>query len=133
MTTVLLALGDPDLRAACVSYLEKAGVGSLVLTRPLAVLSLVPKVVWDAVLVDATRFGLDAMSSLPPSIPKAVVVALGPVPGADVELSLPLHAGEIEEALRRTKNGTQRPASNGLTLDTTRTLAQANGAEVTLT
>lgn len=133
MTTVLLALGDPDLRAACVSQLDSAGVASLVLQRPLAALSLAPKVRWDAVVVDGTPLGRETLASLPPSDPRATIIGLGAVSGVDWALALPLQAAQLRQALGRNGNGVYRSDRSDLTLEQSRRLAQANGLEVVLT
>ena len=83
MTTVLLALGDPDLRDACLSHFDSAGIASLVVQRPLAAITLASKVGWDTVLVDATPLGRETLAILPPRDSHATVISLGPVDGAD--------------------------------------------------
>jgi len=133
MTTVLLALGDPDLRAACQSQLDSAGVASIVLNRPLAAISLASKVAWDAALVDDTPLGQGALASLPSREPRATVIGLGAVEGVDLSLALPLQAAQLKHALGRNRNGVHRPETRSLVLDQSRRVAQANDLDVMLT
>src|SRR6267154_2127203 len=91
MTTILLAIGDPDLRAACDSELSGAGLACLTLARPLAALTLASKVSWDAAVVDATPFGAGAMAALGALSMPSCVIGLGLVaPGVGLTLELPL-------------------------------------------
>jgi DNA-binding response OmpR family regulator len=128
MTTVLLALGDSALRDACNAELHAAGHATLVLDRPLAALSLASKVSWEVVLVDDTSFGRDALRTVG-SDARVVGLGAGTV-GVKEALPLPLQAHGLIDALTRT---CPPPAQVGLTLDSQRRLALANGAEVLLT
>lgn len=136
MTTVLLALGDPDLRAACEAELSAGGIASIVLTRPLALLSLAAKLSWDAAVVDSTPLGYEALATLGPTAPSSCIIGLGfEQTGVGLTLPLPLAAGLLKAALGA-YNGRFEPAlkdSAGLSLDAQRRLARANGDEVALT
>jgi hypothetical protein len=128
MTTVLLALGDNDLRDACDAQLHAAGHATLVLDRPLAALSLASKVSWEVVLVDDTSFGREALRTVGS---KARVVGLGAgTPGVKEALPLPLQGQGLLDALTRTCPPLPR---DNLTLDRQHRLALANGDQVLLT
>jgi DNA-binding response OmpR family regulator len=127
MTTCLLALGDATLRDACKAALHAEGHAALVLDRPLAALSLAAKLTWDAMLVDDTPLGREALRTAGSD---TRVVGLGCSPeGVDQALAVPLNTAELLSALSEAVD--VEPGT--LALDAQRRVARVDGSEVPLT
>ena len=99
MTTILLALGDSDLRDACNAALHGEGHTTLLLDRPLAALSLASKVSWQVMLVDDTSFGREASRTA--GADRRVLGIGAATPDVAETLPLPLEPDRLIEALAR--------------------------------
>jgi DNA-binding response OmpR family regulator len=131
MATVILALGDRTLREFCAEALRHAGHAVVEITRPLALLDLETRLRADAVLVDASALGRDALRA-------GAIDFAGRLIGVGIagrafasSLTLPLEARQLVDAVRSLAVA---PAeASMLTLEAGRRVARANGREVALT
>jgi DNA-binding response OmpR family regulator len=95
VTTVLLAIGDPQLRRACRQQLRAAGHAAVALDRPLALLSLSYRLRWDALCIDDSELGRAALA-VASRTPRQPVVGLGiEAEGTSRVLALPLAEAEL--------------------------------------
>ncbi len=136
MATVLLAIGDGALRAACLAQLEAAGHAPLLLDRPLALLTLAPKLGWDVVCLDASRLGRETLKTLSDDgLARGPIVGIGlETEGLQASIALPLAAERLLSTLAGLLAPTEveRPSAS-LRLDADRRMALANDVEVALT
>jgi DNA-binding response OmpR family regulator len=131
MATVLLAIGDPALRRLCEQSLSGAGHATVEITRALELLDIGSRLRGDAVLVDGSQLGRDAVRA-------GAADYAGRMVGLGVEskalaatLELPVTARGVADTVRTVTRETPEPAS--LTLEPGRRVARANGREVALT
>lgn len=129
MATVLIAVGERELRDACLGHLRGSGHCVLALQRPLAALAASNRVAWDVALLDGSMLGRDVLSVLDDGCSKPVVGIGLDDARLRRSLTLPLSAHELDSALAAAL-GEHEPA---LRLMPARRLASANGREVGLT
>ena len=133
MATILLAVGDPALRAACIAQLEAAGHAPVLLDRPLATLTLGHKLAWDVVCVDATKLGRGALRLLGAD-ERAPVLGLGLEDDAlRASIALPLVGERLLATLTELTTAGGRVQTGVLQLNRGRRLAVSSGHEVALT
>jgi DNA-binding response OmpR family regulator len=131
MATVVLAIGDKQLRLLCREALPQAGHATVVIDRPLELLQLETRFSADVVLVDGSPLGIDALRV-------ARIDFAGRLIGLGVEdrgvaatVALPLSARQVVDAVHRVAVvPSEAPV---LTLEAGRRVARANGREVALT
>jgi hypothetical protein len=131
MATILLAIGDSALRDACRAELEAADHAVLLVDRPLAPLTLAPKVAWDAVCADASDFGRLALTTLRSGVQPVVGVGLEGPP-VNITIPLPLVAERLLDVLSVITT-TLASGQSGLRLDAASRLVRSGGREVALT
>ena len=135
MATILLAIGDPELREACRSQLQAAAHAPVQLRRTLSALTLWRKVACDAVCLDDSLFGREALAVLQEPACEAPLIGLGlEAEGLAASIALPLEEMALLRVLDEllAHGELQRPA-DGLEIDARRRVARANGREVELT
>jgi DNA-binding response OmpR family regulator len=136
LATVLLAIGDGSLRETCSTQLEAAGHSPLRLERSLALRLLSRTVIWDAVCVDASKLGNEALKALVGAgWAETPVVGLGcKEPGVTASIPLPLDPERLLAALQRLRPGNGVHASGcALRLDRSRRLAVSGERAAALT
>ena len=137
MALILLAIGDRQLRGPARRYFEHRGHGVVIITRPLAALTVGEKVRWEAAFVDDTPLGRGALSVLAtPDRGGALLVGLGlQDERLDVSVAFPLGSQPTPpqlEHLVEARIVPPRPRGR-LRLDPARRLAITASGEALLT
>jgi hypothetical protein len=131
MATVLLAVGDSALRSICKQALAGAGHATVELTRALELLDLGSRLRGDAVVVDGSTLGRDALRAGCAGY-DGRLVGLGVTSSQlAAEVELPVTARGIRDAVRHVTRET--PEKEDLALEPGRRVVRANGSEVALT
>jgi hypothetical protein len=131
MATVLLAIGDSALRRLCEQTLAGAGHATVEISRPLELLDIGSRLRGDAVVVDGSRLGREALRAGAPDY-AGRLIGLG-VGSQDLAttLELPAMARGIRDAVQRV-TFVAAPERSNLALEPGRRVASANGREVAL-
>ena len=132
MKTILIAVATPALRLLCESALRDQGFCVLPLDRPLAPLSLVSSLEWDAALLDGGQLGRGALEAIS-VVSGENLVGLGfEVSRLSATLALPVSNVDIACVFERLFFEPDRGGPE-LRLDPARRMAFANGRQVLLT
>ncbi|HEU0072931.1 MAG TPA: winged helix-turn-helix domain-containing protein [Dehalococcoidia bacterium] len=131
MATVLLAIGDSALRRLCEQSLSGAGHATVEITRALELLEIGSRLRGDAVLVDGSQLGRDAVRAGAADYAGRLIGLGVDSPALAATLELPVTARGVADTVRTVTRETPEPAS--LTLEPGRRVARANGREVALT
>jgi len=131
MATVLLAIGDSALRRLCEQSLSGAGHATVEITRALELLEIGSRLRGDAVLVDGSQLGRDAVRAGAADYAGRLIGLGVDSPALAATLELPVTARGVADTVRSVTRETPEPAS--LTLEPGRRVARANGREVALT
>ena len=131
MATVVLAIGDKQLRGLCREALSHAGHTTVLIERPLELLRIEARFRGDVVLVDGTPLGLDSLKTAAFDFAGRLVGLGVESRGLAATLPLPLTARQVVDAVHRVAVvPVEAPV---LTLEAGRRVARANGREVALT
>ena len=131
MATVLLAVGDSALRRLCDQALSGSGHATLQVMRALQLLDVGSRLRGDAVLVDSSQLGCEAVR-VGAGDYAGRLIGLGVELGAlGVTLELPVTPRGLTDAVRGVIR--EVPEAASLTLEPGLRLARANGREVALT
>ena len=130
MATVLLAIGDGPLRRWCAQALTGAGHATVELTRALELLDLDSRLQGDALLVDGSELGRDALR-VGHADYAGCLIGLG-VTSQDLAatVEMPLTIRGVRDAVVQVSTVTPQEAS--LSLEPGLRVARANGREVAL-
>jgi len=128
MATVLLAIGDSELRQLCQGQLERAGHDVLFARRPLQTLGIADKLRVHVLLVDDTSLGRDTASV---SLGMRVFGLGLDHPRVQERVDLPVTGPEVVGIVEKLAPAT--PVDASLSLEPSRRVARANGREVALT
>jgi DNA-binding response OmpR family regulator len=131
MATVLLAIGDSALRRLCEQSLSGAGHATVEITRALEMLDIGSRLRGDAVVVDGSQLGRDAVRAGAADYAGRLIGLGVDSPALAATLELPVTARSVADTVRTVTRETPEPAS--LTLEPGRRVARANGREVALT
>ena len=132
MATVLLAIGDHSLRGLAEQALAGAGHATLEISRALELLHLGSRLRGDAVVVDGSQLGRDALRAAAGDFAGRLVGLGVSAPELAATVELPMTAGSVQDAVRRV-TAVAAPPEPFLTLEPGRRVARANGREAALT
>ena len=132
MKTILIAVTTSALRSLCESALRDQGFCVVPLERPLAPLSLVSNLKWDAALLDDGPLGRGALEAIS-IVSRENLVGLGFEDSRlTATLKLPVKDVDISSVFERLFFGPDLEGPD-LHLDSARRMAFANGRQVLLT